>query len=752
MTLPSLRPWVVLAALVVVAGAAAARPLAAVAAAARELERSADASALLGRLRHGLLALPPPPPRCAAACLPGDPAVSPGAAAETLAMSSSLALLGAGPAERRAAERLGDVVRTAIAEPGSVDPGAAEGLRLEAEGLLTAIESQQAWRARRAAATLAGSLPLALGGGAAAAAAALALGGLALAAAWRQVGRRRRAEEAKATFLRAMEQVRDLVTIVDGKGRIEYVNKAVEHATGYRRDELVGSRSPSWLPWYAGVPFLPDLQGAVLAGRPYSAGVLGRRKTGEAFLAEETVTPLSGRSGELRAILSTARDVTEQRLLECTLDHRAKHDPLTGLPNRRYLARLLEQALGPGGEGVRSAFVLAFDLDRFTQTNDVLGSAAGDRILAEVGQRLRALAGPRDIPARLGGDSFALVRIDPDPAADPTAAGEAIRQALSRVQTGDDDLAVSVSTGVALFPEHGREARLLLDRADLALGVARQRGRGAVQVFDDRVARRAEEVFHLEGRLASALHNQEYLVHYQPYVDLGTRRLEGAEALVTWRSGELGTVPASRFVPMLEETGLIVDVGRWVLETACRQARAWRDSRPGFPVSVNLSGAQLRHPHLVEMVVDAVRRNDLHSGQLALEVTESVCLEDLDFAVEVLNRIRSAGVSVSVDDFGTGYSSLSYLKRLPIDTIKIDISFVRDVTHDQDAVSIVSAITSLARSLGLRTIAEGVESEEQSRVLHLLRCDMGQGFHFSPAVLPAGVTGLLDADPPPATT
>ncbi|HYQ79990.1 MAG TPA: EAL domain-containing protein, partial [Anaeromyxobacteraceae bacterium] len=724
----------------------AARPLAAVAAAARDVQHSADTTALLERLRLVLRALPAPPPRCAAACLVGDPATSPGEAAEIRWLAGSLALLGAGPAER-----LGDVVRTALAEPASLDPGAAEGLRLEAQALLAAVEAREAARARDAAAALVGSLPLALGGGGAAAAAALALGALALGAAWRQVERRRRAEEAKATLLRAVEQVRDLVTIVDGKGRIEYVNKAVEQATGYRRDELVGSRNPAWLPWYAGVPFLPELQQAVLAGQPYRAGVLGRRKTGEAFLAEETVTPLSGRGGELRTILSTARDVTEHRLLEWTLDYRAKHDPLTGLPNRAHLLRLLEQALGPGGEGLRSATVLALDLDRFTQINDVLGSATGDRILAEVGQRLRALAGPRDLVSRLGGDTFALVRIEPDAVRDPAAVAVAVRQALSRIPTGDEDLAVNVSAGIALFPEHGRDALSLLDRAELALRAARLRGRGAIQIFDDRVARQAAEGFRLERRLAGALRNQEYLVHYQPYVELATRRLAGVEALVSWRSGDLGLVPASRFVPMLEETGLIVDVGRWVLETACREAQGWQASRPGFPVSVNLSGAQLRHPHLVEMVVEAVRQHALEPGQLALEVTESVCLEDLDFAVGVLKRIRNAGVSVSVDDFGTGYSSLSYLKRLPVDTIKIDISFVRDVTHDQDAASIVSAITSLARSLGLRTIAEGVETEEQSRVLHLLRCDMGQGFHFSRAVPSAEVAGLLDGRPAAAT-
>ncbi|HEU4386099.1 MAG TPA: EAL domain-containing protein [Anaeromyxobacteraceae bacterium] len=749
MTSPPLRPWALLLALgLALAALAAARPLAALAAAAREVKRSADASALAEYLASALRSLPPPPPRCAAACLPGDRVAPPDAAAEIVRRAGSAPLL-AGPAHRGAAERLGDVVGTALADPESRDPAAAEGLRLEAQALLAAIAAEEARSAQRAAEAMAASVPAALAAGAAATA-ALALGLLALGAAWRQVERRRRAEEAKATLFRAMEQVRDLVTIVDRKGRIAYVNKAVESATGYRRRELVGKRNPAWLPWYAGVPFISDLKQAVLAGRPYQAGVLGRRKTGEAFLVEERVTPLSGRRGELRGMLSTAQDVTERRLLERTLDHRAKHDPLTGLANRRYLARLLEQALEPSGEGVRSAAILAVDVDRFTQINDILGSAAGDRILTEVGHRLRSLAGPRDIAACLGGDSFALARIESDQAVDVWAAAEAVRQALSRIRTGDDDVPVTVSVGIALFPEHGRDARTLLERADLALGAARLRGRGAVQIFDERVAHQASEAFQLERRLAAALHEREYLVRYQPYVELATRRLAGVEALVTWRSSDLGTVPASRFVPLLEQTGLIVDVGRWVLETACGQARAWRASRPGLPISVNLSGAQLRHPHLVEMIADAVRQHELDPGQLSLEVTESVCLDDLDFAAGILRRLKDAGASVSVDDFGTGYSSLSYLKRLPVDTIKIDMSFVRDVARDQDAASIVSAITTLARNLDLRTIAEGVETEEQSRVLHLLRCDMGQGYHFSPAVLPAEMAGLLDGERPAA--
>jgi diguanylate cyclase (GGDEF)-like protein/PAS domain S-box-containing protein len=727
------------------AAALAAGPIATSVRSVGELERAREAAALSSRLRGLLPSLPSSLPRCAEACLPGDAAADPGAGDEMRRLAGALAALPGQPDWRLRAGRLEDVIRTAVAEPAPNDR-ASEGLRREAEVLAAGVEEDARLRAERAGQALRASLPWALGSGAA----GLALGLLSLLALSRQSALRRRAEQGSAALRLAAEQVRDLVTIADGKGRIEYVNKAVEEVTGYSRRELVGARSGSWLPWYQGVPFLAEMQRTVLAGKPYRAGVLGRRKTGEAFLAEETITPLAGPAGGLEGILSTARDVTEQRLLECTLDHRARHDPLTGLPNRRHLLRQLDQALQPAGGGARSAAVLAVDLDRFTQLNDLIGSAAGDQLLLEVGQRLYALAGERDLVARLGGDEFALVRVGGEGRVDAAAAAEDVRQTVSQIRAGPDDLSLTAAVGIAVFPDHGHDARSLVENAALALGAARLRGRGAVVQFDEGLARGAADVFLLEKHLSSALRNQEYLLHYQPYFELATRRLAGVEALIQWRSAELGTVPAARFIPLLEENGMILEVGLWVLETACRQAREWEASRLALPVSVNLSGAQFRNRRLVEAVAEAIGRHRLDPARLTLEVTESVCLDDLDYAVGTLKRLKDLGVSVSVDDFGTGYSSLSYLKRLPVDTLKIDMSFVRDVTRDQDAASIVSAITTLARSMGLRTVAEGIETEEQRNVLHLLRCDMGQGFYFSPAVAPAELPAFLVAAGVPA--
>jgi EAL domain-containing protein (putative c-di-GMP-specific phosphodiesterase class I) len=296
------------------------------------------------------------------------------------------------------------------------------------------------------------------------------------------------------------------------------------------------------------------------------------------------------------------------------------------------------------------------------------------------------------------------------------------------------DIVATVTIGIASFPDSGKDARTLLKNADMALSNAKALGRNSVQFFSREMNKQIQSFYIMEKRLAGALRNNEYRVNYQPYWDLSTRRVTGAEALIRWHNNDLGVVSPSTFIPALEESGLIVDVGAWVMQTACRQIKEWKRMNRPLSVAVNLSLAQIRHRHLVSMVSEAIRDTNIDPGNLTLELTESICIQDIDFAITILKRLKDVGVSLSIDDFGTGYSSLSYIKRLPVDTLKIDMSFIRDVARDPDSASIITAITSMARSLQLKTIAEGVESEEQRNILHLLRCDMGQGHYFSPAV------------------
>jgi diguanylate cyclase (GGDEF)-like protein len=434
-------------------------------------------------------------------------------------------------------------------------------------------------------------------------------------------------------------------------------------------------------------------------------------------------------------MISTAEDISREKRMQDRLDYLDRYDPLTGVPNRHFLVEKLEQALTKAREGSGSLSVLIIDIDRFKHVNNLFGSAVGDAVLKRVSERVRAAVHERDIVARLGNNEFAVIHFDEERQSDATSLAENIRSAVSRDFTVDgNDIVVTVTIGISVYPENGGDAWTLIRNADLALAKAKALGRNTIQCFDEGITKRIAEFFILEKSLFSALRNNEYSVHYQPYCDLATREVSGAEALIKWKNPDLGVVSPSKFIPSLEDTGMIIDVGRWVLETACGQIKAWERKKRVFPVSVNLSLVQFRHQYLVGMVSDAISSFQLDPRNLTLEVTETVFIHDMEFAIRVLKRLKDVGVSLSVDDFGTGYSSLSYIKRLPVDNLKIDMSFVRDVTRDPDAASIITAITTLARSLNLKTIAEGVETEEQRNILHLLRCDMGQGYLFSPAV------------------
>jgi len=306
-----------------------------------------------------------------------------------------------------------------------------------------------------------------------------------------------------------------------------------------------------------------------------------------------------------------------------------------------------------------------------------------------------------------------------------------------------EEIILSLAVGIAMYPDDGRDAETLLRNANIALTKAKSEGRNNYQFFTENSTHQASEIMFMEKRLYSALKNHEYHVNYQPYGDMTTRRIGGAEALITWKSKKHGLVSPAKFIPMLEDSGMIIDVGNWVLRTACRQIREWDRGAMQFPVAVNLSLSQLRHKDLVSSVKQSIDEFGIDPSHLTLEVTESICIDDLDFASVILKKLKNIGVAISIDDFGTGYSSLSYLKKLPVDNVKIDMSFVKDITTDPDAASIVSAVTTLARNLNLKTIAEGVETEEQWRILRLLRCDMGQGFYFSPAVPAPAISKIV---------
>jgi diguanylate cyclase (GGDEF)-like protein/PAS domain S-box-containing protein len=561
----------------------------------------------------------------------------------------------------------------------------------------------------------------------------------------REFERRRRTEERLDRVLKTAEQAGDLITILEKRGRIEYSNKAVELITGYTQKELLGKRNKPLFPWYTDETVAQKMRDSVLSGDSFRAVLACRTKNGEQFVIQEHVTPLKDSRGNITRMLSTAREITRQKQLEERLDYLDNYDPLTGVSNRKSFARQLRQALRANQNGEQLLSVMIMDIDRFKYINDLFGSQVGDEVLQRISETLRGTVGKGDIVARLGSDEFGVIHRYRPHLIDTVSIAEHIRRAVAqKVMIGGQDIVMTVTIGIAIFPDNGKDAKTLLKNADIALSRAKSQGRNTIQFYSTDIIERISDFYFMEKRLFSALKNDEYLINYQPYCDLSTKKIAGAEALIRWKSGDLDMVAPTKFIPTLEDTGMIIDVGEWVLRSACRQIKEWMRINRNLSVAVNLSLLQFHHRNFIAMVSEAIKDMGIDPGNLTLELTESICIQDMDLTITILKKLKNVGVMISVDDFGTGYSSLNYIKKLPVDNLKIDMSFVRDVTRDPDAASIITAITSMARSLNLKTIAEGVETEEQRNILHLLRCDMGQGFYFSPAVPAAEFKKLME--------
>jgi diguanylate cyclase (GGDEF)-like protein len=435
------------------------------------------------------------------------------------------------------------------------------------------------------------------------------------------------------------------------------------------------------------------------------------------------------------------------------LRYLATHDALTGLPNRVLLEDRLSQAIARSDRDQRPFAVMLLDLDRFKLINDSFGHRAGDELLKEVARRLTGIMRSADTVARLGGDEFVLILSDTPDRGEIDAIAQRVVSALEPpVMIADVAIHASPSVGIALYPLHATTGETIVAHADAAMYCAKQRGRGNVQYFEPGMAGLMQDKVRLESELHDALAAGQLELHYQPKVDTASGFVHGAEALIRWRHPERGMVPPNEFIPLAEESGMIAAIGEWVVREACRQARAWQlAGLPALRVAVNVSATQFRSGDLAQVVSSALVDAELEARFLEIELTETAVMTNPEESIAILEQLSRMGVLVSVDDFGTGYSSMSYLRRLPIDKLKIDRSFINEIMSRPDDASIVGAIISLAHSLRLKVVAEGVETREQLSFLQALGCDQYQGYHFSAALAAADFEALVrrarDAEP-----
>jgi diguanylate cyclase (GGDEF)-like protein/PAS domain S-box-containing protein len=560
----------------------------------------------------------------------------------------------------------------------------------------------------------------------------------------RDISEMKRNEESLKKLSLTVEQSPDLVLITDRNGKVEFVNKAAEDVTGFtRKDFLAGGldvlrireKSPD---------LFQTLWSTVLAGQSFQAEVTGLDKSGEPVYLDAIATPIMDGQGPVTHVVFTSSDVTPIRLMSNRLDFLASYDSLTGLPNRDLFTGRLDRDVAGSESGKGVIAVLTLDIDRFKYINEIYSLDAGNKVLKQVADSLSVSVSKGDTVGRLGSDEFGIVLHDIKRPSDVILFVKMIMKNVPQIiMSGGEEIPVTLAAGIAMYPADGRDARTLIKNADTALSKAKGLGRNHYQFYTTDMNVGISELVFMERRLTEALQNKEYVLTFQPYYHLSTRKVAGSEALLKWNNDEFGQVSPTKFIPMLEETGMIIDVGKWVLQTACMQIREWSNRRGSLPMSVNLSPFQFRHEYLVETVENTIHEYGIDAGRLTLEVTESTFMKDQDFAVSVLKRLKGLGVRIAIDDFGTGYSSLSYLKKFPVDFVKIDQSFIKDVATDPDTMSLVTAIVSMSHSLSLKTIAEGVETEEQWKILRLLKCDMAQGYYFSRPVSARDFENLL---------
>ncbi|HWZ55324.1 MAG TPA: EAL domain-containing protein [Verrucomicrobiae bacterium] len=564
--------------------------------------------------------------------------------------------------------------------------------------------------------------------------------------------------DTQALFEKLFASSPDAIVVVDQEGRIVEANPQVESIFGYDCSELLGNLIEILIPERFRSVYEKHRHdySNQLRTRPMGTDqeLCGRRKDGSEFPVDIMLSPVETTEGRL--VLGVIRDITQRKhleeemrnkraLLEGEMSHLARHDVLTGLPNRLLLNDRLTQAISLARRNHSQLAVLFLDLDGFKHINDSLGHSVGDQLLQSVAERLSACVRKSDTVSRQGGDEFVILLSEVAHAADAAIIAAKINAELKKGQRiSNHRLRISASIGLSTYPNDGESAETLIKNADTAMYDAKQSGRNKYRFYKSQMSLQAVERQSTEQQLRYALECEELLVHYQPKVNLKTGVITGVEALLRWQHPERGLLLPRQFMAVAEDTGMIIAIGQWVLREACSQMREWLDEGlPVVPIAINISAQEFRSRQFVQGVQDALKNANLDPKYLELELTESGIMQHAEPIAHRLGQLKAIGVRLAIDDFGTGYASLSYLTRFPIDTLKLDQSFLNDIIVDSDRDIIVDAVVSLGRRLKKKVLAEGVETLEQLRFIQDLGCDEGQGYYFSPPVDAQQFTRLI---------
>lgn len=567
-----------------------------------------------------------------------------------------------------------------------------------------------------------------------------------------EIGDRIQAEQQLIVYRKAVENALEGIAITDPGANILAVNRAFTEITGYVPEEVVGRNCRMLQSGRHDREFYRFLWGSLLRTGRWTGEIWNRRKSGEIYPETLSISAIRDQEGVPSHYVAVFHDITETKRQEERIVHQAFHDTLTGLPNRRLAHDRIEVSIAHVKRGGTKLAVLFLDLDNFKNVNDTLGHEWGDKLLLQVANRLVAMVREEDTVARLGGDEFLILVA-------AIASEEMVIELVKRLlrsfaapfNVDGNDLFVTASIGVAFFPNDGDNPGILTKHADIAMYQAKARGKNSYCLFTSDLSERISFLRELENNLRQAVINREFTVFYQPKIDPYTKTVTGAEALVRWRKEDGSIVSPADFIPLAEETGLIVPLGEQVLEASCQMLHALnRRGHTDLTISVNLSPLQFVQTNLVDRIVAILAKHAVSSKQLELEITETAMMTNLAKTVETLNHLVDAGFAISIDDFGTGYSSLSYLKKFPIRTLKIDRAFIRDLPHDASDAQLVETIILMAHNLGIGVVAEGVESAEQLEWLKRCGCEQIQGFFYSKPLTAEEFFAYIEAGPAPS--